>query len=67
MIYMQIYGNGPVWWHAKATMPGVLNPSGTQVVWTVDAPGCGDPHSTLQSALNRLASKVQASKPFPRW
>jgi len=81
-IWMKIYGTTKDGYHVVATVPGVRNPSGQPSAWTIDtAPqgatwsgkfDNGEPviamdESVLQSALNRLASKVQASKPFPKW
>ena len=81
-IWMEIFGTTKDGYHVKATVPEVRNPSGQLSVWTIDVPSQaaswrerfdnGEPviamdESVLQSALNRLASKVQASKPFPKW
>ena len=80
-IWMKIYGTPKDGYHVKATVPEVRNPSGQLSVWTIDTKPQGASvvqfdsgelviamdESVLQSALNRLASKVQASKPFPKW
>lgn len=80
-IWMKIYGTTKDGYHVVATVPGVRNPSGQLSVWAIDTKPQGTSYrgfdngepvfahdeSVLQSALNMLAGKVQASRPFPKW
>ena len=66
MIDMEVFGNDEGWWCIKATVPGVYNPTGGLAVWSTSYNGVPQPFERLQGEMNKLASKVQASKPFPK-